>query len=119
MDARTIRTNLLNLNTLKLTKSTGILLLFMAVPFFTFAQDWHVGAFLGISNYSGDLVQQRVDMKYTRPSLGLLVRRDINRYLTIREPLPGALLPARTAPIAPSRCRPGTSVSAAMCLKVV
>lgn len=84
MNARTIRTNLLNLNTLKFTKSTGILLLFMAVPFFTFAQDWHVGAFLGISNYSGDLTQQRVDMKYTRPSLGLLVRKDINRYLTIR-----------------------------------
>ncbi|MET3877853.1 hypothetical protein ABIE50_003265 [Chitinophaga sp. OAE865] len=84
MDARLNRTNLLNLNTLKFSKSTGILLLFMAVPFFTFAQDWHVGAFAGISNYSGDLTQQRVDMKYTRPALGLLVRKDINRYFTIR-----------------------------------
>ncbi|HVI49434.1 MAG TPA: DUF6089 family protein [Chitinophaga sp.] len=69
---------------MKLTKSTGILLLFMAVPFFSFAQDWHVGAFVGISNYSGDLVKQKVDMRYSRPSLGLLVRKDINRYLTIR-----------------------------------
>ena len=84
MNARLKRTNLLNLNTLKLTKSTGILLLFMAVPLFTFAQDWHVGAFLGITNYSGDLSQQRVDMKYTRPAIGLMVKRDINRYLTIR-----------------------------------
>ena len=84
MFARLKRTNLLNFNTLKFTKSTGILLLFMAVPFLSFAQDWHVGAFLGISNYSGDLTQQRVDMKYTRPALGLLVRRDINRYLTVR-----------------------------------
>lgn len=87
MFAQLKRTNLLNFNTLKFTKSTGILLLFMAVPFLTFAQDWHVGAFLGISNYSGDLTQQRVDMKYTRPALGLLVRRDINRYLTIRAAL--------------------------------
>ncbi|CAL1517895.1 DUF6089 family protein [Chitinophaga sp. MM2321] len=69
---------------MKFTKSTGILLLFMAVPFISLAQDWHVGAFLGASNYSGDLTKQRVDMKYTRPALGLLVRRDINRYLTIR-----------------------------------
>ncbi|WP_158267078.1 DUF6089 family protein [Chitinophaga niastensis] len=69
---------------MKFTKSTGILLLFMAVPFFTFAQDWHVGALLGITNYSGDLSQKRVDMRYTRPALGLLVRRDINRYFTVR-----------------------------------
>ena len=84
MFARLKRTNLLNFNTLKFTKSTGILLLFMAVPFLTFAQDWHVGGFVGISNYSGDLTQQRVDMKYTRPALGLLVRKDINRYLSVR-----------------------------------
>ena len=78
------RTNLLNFYTLKFTKSTGILLLLTAIPFFSFAQDWHVGAFAGISNYSGDLTQQRVDMKYTRPALGLLVRKDINRYLSVR-----------------------------------
>lgn len=87
MFARLKRTNLLNFNTLKFTKSTGILLLFMAVPFLTFAQDWHVGGFLGITNYSGDLTQQRVDMKYTRPAIGLLVRKDINRYLSIRAAL--------------------------------
>ncbi|WP_326992023.1 DUF6089 family protein [Chitinophaga sp. 212800010-3] len=56
----------------------------MAIPIFTFAQDWHVGAFLGASNYSGDLVEKRVDLRYTRPALGILLRRDINRYITIR-----------------------------------
>ncbi|NSL87042.1 outer membrane beta-barrel protein [Chitinophaga sp. Mgbs1] len=56
----------------------------MALPFISLAQDWHVGAFVGITNYSGDLVKQKVDLKYTRPALGLLVRRDINRYLSIR-----------------------------------
>ncbi|MFY0256107.1 DUF6089 family protein [Chitinophaga sp. 30R24] len=69
---------------MKFTKFTGLLFVFMAIPFLTFAQDWHVGAFLGISNYSGDLTEQRVDLKYTRPALGLLVRKDINRYLSIR-----------------------------------
>ncbi|GEP91771.1 Outer membrane protein beta-barrel domain-containing protein [Chitinophaga terrae (ex Kim and Jung 2007)] len=78
------RTNLLKLTTLKFAKSTGILFLLIAVPILTFAQDWHVGAFAGISNYSGDLTEKRVDFKYTRPALGILVRRDINRYLTVR-----------------------------------
>lgn len=61
-----------------------MLLLCSLLPFTVFAQDWHVGAFAGISNYSGDLSAKRVDFKYTRPSLGLLVKRDINRYLTLR-----------------------------------
>ncbi|MCW3466467.1 type IX secretion system protein PorG [Chitinophaga nivalis] len=69
---------------MKFKKSTVLGLLFMAVPFIGFAQDWHVGAFLGISNYSGDLTKQRVDLKYTRPAIGLLVRRDINRYFSVR-----------------------------------
>ncbi|MBV7530597.1 DUF6089 family protein [Chitinophaga sp. sic0106] len=56
----------------------------MAIPFISMAQDWHVGAFLGISNYSGDLVEQKVDLKYTRPALGILVRKDFNRYFSLR-----------------------------------
>jgi len=59
-------------------------LLFLAIPFFSMAQDWHVGAFLGISNYSGDLVEKKVDLKYTRPALGILVRKDFNRYFSLR-----------------------------------
>lgn len=78
------RTNLLKTDTLKIRKSTGILLLFLAIPFISLAQDWHVGAFLGISNYSGDLVQQKVDMRYTRPALGILLRKDFNRYFSLR-----------------------------------
>ncbi len=65
-------------------KITWILLLTFLAPLCVFSQDWHVGGFLGISNYSGDLAQSRVDMRYTRPALGLMVKRDINRYLTLR-----------------------------------
>jgi len=65
-------------------KITWILLLFFLAPLSVFSQDWHVGGFAGITNYSGDLAQQRVDMRYTRPALGLMVKRDINRYLTLR-----------------------------------
>jgi hypothetical protein len=67
-----------------LKKITWILLLSFLAPLSVFSQDWHVGGFLGISNYSGDLVQQRVDMKYTRPTIGLMVKRDFNRYFTAR-----------------------------------
>lgn len=71
-------------NLIKLKKITWILLLSFLAPLSVFSQDWHVGGFLGISNYSGDLAQQRVDMKYTRPTIGLMVKRDINRYFTAR-----------------------------------
>lgn len=64
-------------------KIIGIILL-SAAPLLSFAQDWHVGLFGGISNYSGDLNQKAVDFGYTRPSLGLLVRKDINRFVTLR-----------------------------------
>jgi len=69
---------------LKIRKTTGILLLFLAIPFISMAQDWHLGAFLGISNYSGDLVEKRVDLRYTRPALGILLRKDFNRYVSLR-----------------------------------
>ncbi|MET6997644.1 DUF6089 family protein [Chitinophaga defluvii] len=65
-------------------KITAILLLFVIAPFFSIAQDWHVGGLLGISNYNGDLVEKRVDFRYTGPAIGLLARKDINRYLTLR-----------------------------------
>ncbi|MVT12168.1 outer membrane beta-barrel protein [Chitinophaga sp. ysch24] len=58
--------------------------LLICLPFKGFSQSWQAGGFLGISNYSGDLVQQRVDLKYTRYSIGAFVKRDINRYLTLR-----------------------------------
>jgi hypothetical protein len=62
---------------------TLFLLIFLA-PCAAFAQYWQVGGMLGTSNYSGDLSQQRVDMRYTRYNLGLFVKRDINRYVTLR-----------------------------------
>lgn len=64
-------------------KSVVVVLLICA-PFKGFSQYWQAGGFLGISNYSGDLVQSRVDLKYTRYALGLHVKRDLNRYLTLR-----------------------------------
>lgn len=68
----------------QLKKITWILLLSSLAPLSVFSQDWHAGGFLGISNYSGDLSESRVDMKYTRPTIGLMVKRDINRYFTAR-----------------------------------
>lgn len=65
-------------------KKFPLVVLFAFLSTYSFAQDWHVGALLGASNYSGDLSQQRVDFKYTRFAAGLLVKRDINRYLTMR-----------------------------------
>lgn len=60
-----------------------ILLLF-CMPFTAHSQYWQLGGMLGTSNYSGDLSQQRVDMRYTRYNIGLFVKRDINRYVTLR-----------------------------------
>ncbi|HEU4555648.1 MAG TPA: DUF6089 family protein [Chitinophaga sp.] len=65
-------------------KIKWLLLFTFLAPLSAFSQDWHIGGFAGITNYSGDLAQSRVDMRYTRPALGLMVKRDINRYLTLR-----------------------------------
>jgi hypothetical protein len=58
--------------------------LFISAPFISKAQDWHVGLIGGITNYSGDLSEKRVDFRYTRPMVGLMVKKDMNRYLTLR-----------------------------------
>ncbi|MGX5816642.1 type IX secretion system protein PorG [Chitinophaga lutea] len=58
--------------------------LILSAPFTSKAQDWHVGGILGISNYSGDLSEKRIDFRYTRPMVGIMVKRDINRFLTLR-----------------------------------
>ncbi|MBW8687846.1 type IX secretion system protein PorG [Chitinophaga rhizophila] len=61
-----------------------VVIVLLCAPFTAFSQYWQAGGFLGISNYSGDLTQKRVDMRYTRYAVGLHVKRDINRYLTLR-----------------------------------
>lgn len=58
--------------------------LMLSTPIFSYAQDWHVGLIGGISNYSGDLTEKRVDFGYTRPMIGLQVKKDLNRFLTAR-----------------------------------
>lgn len=61
-----------------------VVILLVCAPFSAFSQYWQAGGFLGITNYSGDLTQKRVDMRYTRYAIGAHVKRDINRYLTLR-----------------------------------
>ncbi|RAI97874.1 outer membrane protein with beta-barrel domain [Chitinophaga skermanii] len=74
------------------------ILLFCATlmtPFLVKAQqDWHIGGMVGISNYSGDLSEKRVDFKYTKPTIGIFVRKDINRYLTLRAGLQWGMVAA-------------------------
>ncbi|WP_343691419.1 DUF6089 family protein [Chitinophaga sp.] len=57
--------------------------LFVCLPAAAFGQYWQVGGALGISNYSGDLSQSRVDMRYTRYHIGLFVKRDLSPHITL------------------------------------
>jgi len=57
--------------------------LFVCLPFAVFGQYWQVGGALGISNYSGDLSQSRVDMGYTRYHIGLFAKRDLTPHVTL------------------------------------
>ncbi|WP_177318664.1 type IX secretion system protein PorG [Chitinophaga sancti] len=57
--------------------------LFVCLPFAVFGQYWQVGGALGISNYSGDLSQSKVDMRYTRYHIGLFVKRDLSPHVTL------------------------------------
>jgi len=73
-----------NLLTLAVFKKLLVFALIFA-PLAGFSQQyWQVGGFLGTSNYSGDLSEKRIDFKYTRYSLGLFVKRDFNRYFSLR-----------------------------------
>lgn len=77
------RSALMNLLTLAVFKRL-LVFVFICTPIAGFSQYWQVGGFLGTSNYSGDLTEKRIDFKYTRYSLGLFVKRDINRYFSVR-----------------------------------
>ncbi|WP_177230411.1 DUF6089 family protein [Chitinophaga sp. CF118] len=70
--------------TLSVFKKIVILLLICA-PLAGYSQQyWQLGGFLGISNYSGDLAEKRVDFGYTRYALGIFAKRDFNRYFSLR-----------------------------------
>lgn len=60
-----------------------ILTLFVCLPTAVFAQYWQLGGALGISNYSGDLSESRVDLKYTRYHLGVFAKRDFTPHFTV------------------------------------
>ena len=66
------------------TLISAIVVLFICLPFSGFAQYWQLGGTVGISNYSGDLSESRVDMKYTRYSLGIFGKRDLSPHVTLR-----------------------------------
>lgn len=78
------RCALMNLLTLAVFKRL-LVFVFICTPLAGFSQQyWQIGGFLGTSNYSGDLSEKRIDFKYTRYSLGLFVKRDFNRYFSLR-----------------------------------
>ncbi|WP_133177719.1 type IX secretion system protein PorG [Chitinophaga parva] len=64
-----------------------LLLLLIMMSGATYAQYWQGGIFLGAANYSGDLVQKRVDFRYTGIAAGLLIKRDFNPHFTLRASL--------------------------------
>jgi hypothetical protein len=53
-------------------------------PLFAFGQLWEVGVMLGGSTYSGDLTPGLVDMKQINPAGGVIIRANINKYITIK-----------------------------------
>jgi hypothetical protein len=64
---------------------TFVVLVLICSPIAGFSQQyWQVGGFLGMSNYSGDLSEKRIDFKYTRYAIGLFAKRDFNRYFSLR-----------------------------------
>ncbi len=66
-------------NKLKLT--IPVLFLF---PFFLNAQDQELGGFLGVSQYQGDLAQQRVTLSETKPTIGGFYRYYFNAHINFR-----------------------------------
>jgi hypothetical protein len=65
-------------------KKIFIIIMLIQLPFWAVAQDWHVGGTIGISNYSGDLAEKRVDFRWSGIMAGVFVKRDLNRFLTAR-----------------------------------
>lgn len=49
-----------------------------------YSQYWEVGAFLGSSNYNGDLVDGVICLKETHPSAGAICRYNVNQWITIK-----------------------------------
>jgi hypothetical protein len=58
--------------------------LIFLLPVITYAQYWEVGALLGASNYSGDLVKGVISFRETKPAGGAIIRYNINPWFTLK-----------------------------------
>jgi hypothetical protein len=64
------------------------IVLFCALsPVYLFAQNWHLTAFGGISNYQGDLQEKRVTTSQAHGAFGLGIQYTINQHIILRSGL--------------------------------
>lgn len=61
-----------------------IVLFFVLSPSLLFAQNWEFGAFLGGSNYGGDLAPEPVIMEETHAAVGILGRYNFNETFSLK-----------------------------------
>jgi hypothetical protein len=61
-----------------------VLFLLLFSPVISHAQYWEVGAFLGSSNYSGDLSESIVTLKETQFAAGAIIRYNFNQWITLK-----------------------------------
>ena len=59
-------------------------LLFLSLSNFVFSQSFHIGLFVGISNYQGDLTDKFYVGKLTKPAIGLTGMYDVSDRVSIR-----------------------------------
>lgn len=50
----------------------------------SFAQNFHLGLFGGVSNYQGDLVDKFYVLRFTKPAIGLTANYDVSSRVTLR-----------------------------------
>lgn len=61
-----------------------ILIIFLFSSVSGFSQYWEVGAYLGGSNYTGDLVDGLITLKETHPTFGVIGRYNISPWITMK-----------------------------------
>lgn len=61
-----------------------LFIIILYLPICGFSQYWEVGAFLGISNYAGDLSPDPVVFKETHGAYGALVRYNVSEWFTLK-----------------------------------
>ena len=54
------------------------ILLLISLPFSLLSQNLHVDVFGGIANYQGDLQGKRLDIKQSKPAVGLGLSYDLS-----------------------------------------